>query len=439
MRCRGLLCAAFLASLGCATWKYDSAKSDCRKDEVACERQGYYAYKLGKVDEGRTLLSTACVGGSPRACEWLEAFDSAAATVAREWAAAGVGKPGVPFPKTKAEEQGLLQRGCNNHHAESCVDLSHRLVQSGQVVEAERMFNQGIQLLILECRSGGRFKPSCNRLFREAQQCRPAFLVCKMLSMEAEREKAVRGRVDNPAFASTFQAAAFGGGVAGVDKGASGSGFVVCDSGVVATNNHVVAGAREIELRFPDTNETTTAKVVMRDEQNDLALVVGDRYRELAISKRRVPYALAGTSSLGLGETVYSLGFPLGEDLGETAKLYKGSVSALVGLHGSAGRMQVSTPIQPGNSGGPLFDEHGRVIGVMVAKINDLRSFKEEGFVAQNVAFAVKSEYLSNLLTVVSKTDKTCIKMVGPTPKNAKTVGTAVNEAKPFAAFVVVH
>ena len=100
-----------------------------------------------------------------------------------------------------------------------------------------------------------------------------------------------------------------------------------------------------------------------------------------------IPYMVKTTTS-DVGEDVFVLGYPLTSTMGEEIKLTTGVVSSKTGYQGDVSIYQISAPIQPGNSGGPLFDENGDVIGIVSAKHNG----------AENVGYAIKASYLRNLM-----------------------------------------
>lgn len=166
----------------------------------------------------------------------------------------------------------------------------------------------------------------------------------------------------------------------------SGSGFAL-KNGYIVTNYHVVDGAHSISVKGirGDFNKSYNATVVGSDKSNDLAL--------LKISDQgftgfgAIPYSIS-SSSAEVGQDVFVLGYPLTSTMGDEIKLTTGIISSKTGFQGDVSLYQISAPIQPGNSGGPLFDKKGNIIGVVSAK--------HAG--AENVGYAVKSMYLRNLI-----------------------------------------
>lgn len=175
----------------------------------------------------------------------------------------------------------------------------------------------------------------------------------------------------------------------GVDSiKASGSGAIVSISGYVLTAAHVVANGSKISVIT--TQGRKTAKVVRLDEANDLAVLKLETgtYPALPVS---------GSRRVRLGQAVATIGFPNIGIQGFSPKLTRGEISSLNGIGDDPRSWQISVPVQPGNSGGPLLDENGNLIGVVVAKLG-LKAATETGDLPQNVGCAVKGTYSLALL-----------------------------------------
>jgi len=163
---------------------------------------------------------------------------------------------------------------------------------------------------------------------------------------------------------------------------ASGSGFAVAD-GALLTNAHVVAGCRRVVARNAG-GEREVARVDAMDAASDLALLAVRRDFAPPLTFRDAP-------PVSLGERVITMGFPLSGVLSSGPSLTAGEVSALAGLRDNPLHFQISAPVQPGNSGGPLLDSQGHVAGVVVAKLNAARIAEMTGGdIPQNVNFAIK-------------------------------------------------
>jgi uncharacterized protein len=166
-----------------------------------------------------------------------------------------------------------------------------------------------------------------------------------------------------------------------------GSGFLVDSNGHIVTNHHVVRACGEV--RVPTHAET--ARVIAIDERNDLALL------GTGIAADRLPSFRAGESAR-LGESVIVAGFPLGQLLAEGLHVTTGSVSSLAGPGNNAALLQITAPVQSGNSGGPVLDQRGQVVGMVVSKLNALRIAAATGDVPQNINFAINGGVVRSFL-----------------------------------------
>jgi S1-C subfamily serine protease len=173
--------------------------------------------------------------------------------------------------------------------------------------------------------------------------------------------------------------------------GASGSGVFVSSKGIIVTAFHVIENGNKILVRT--SKGDYPAKVVSGDRKNDLALL---QLEGMNTPLKVAP--IAGSSSVKLGETVFTLGFPNIGVQGFNLKMTKGEISSTTGIQDDPRQFQISVPVQPGNSGGPLFDSKGNVVGIVVAKLNATMMVEHTGDLPQNVNYAVKSAYLLPLL-----------------------------------------
>jgi S1-C subfamily serine protease len=171
-------------------------------------------------------------------------------------------------------------------------------------------------------------------------------------------------------------------------KESSGTGFFVSDQGYVLTNAHVINGCSSIQA--PGPNGLTSARLVAKDVTNDLALLK----TELKPSK-----VAQLRTDIRLGEPVAAFGYPLIGVLSSTGNFTTGNVTSLTGLKDDTRYLQISTPVQPGNSGGPLLDGSGNFVGVVSAKLDALLVMvATEGDIPQNVNFAIKSSVAATFL-----------------------------------------
>lgn len=165
----------------------------------------------------------------------------------------------------------------------------------------------------------------------------------------------------------------------------------VCARGVAVTNEHVV-GANKLVTLVRTDGSSAAATVLLRDRANDLVLL---RVDDEAWLPAPLPIAKEGAR---VGQRVFTVGYPLPEALGTVARTSEGIISAPAGLQDDPRTYQISVPVQPGNSGGPLLDMHGRVVGVVTSKLNAAAVFQWVGDIPQNVNFAVKAVYVVALL-----------------------------------------
>lgn len=163
--------------------------------------------------------------------------------------------------------------------------------------------------------------------------------------------------------------------------------------GYIITNNHVIEDARSIKVSGinDDYNSSYTARVEITDKQNDIAIlkITDSSFRPIA----KIPYTFKFTTS-SVGEDCFVLGYPLISSMGQDIKLTNGIISSKTGYDGNIAQYQISAPIQPGNSGGPLFDKQGNVIGIVQAKHSQ----------AENAGYAIKASYIRNLVDLLPTT-----------------------------------
>lgn len=168
----------------------------------------------------------------------------------------------------------------------------------------------------------------------------------------------------------------------------SGTGFFVAERGVLVTNHHVIDGCSAI-----DVVGYGPARVVTSDKDVDLAVLQLQAAKTHAVAEIRAEPAQ-------LGESVVALGFPLADILNSSLNVGTGIVSSDTGFFGAEARFTTNVGIQPGNSGGPILDEYGRVLGVAVSKIDDEALLAAMGTTAPNVGFAIKGEVLAEYLSL---------------------------------------
>ncbi|MDO9708150.1 trypsin-like peptidase domain-containing protein [Paracraurococcus lichenis] len=163
----------------------------------------------------------------------------------------------------------------------------------------------------------------------------------------------------------------------------TGTGFLVAPDRVM-TNHHVVDGCDRIILKTPDGRWLGAVPPARVDEKLDLALLAVPGAPGPVLPFRSGP-------PVRRGEGVVVYGFPLAGILSD-AVLTRGEINGLAGLADNRSQFQISAPVQPGNSGGPMLDMQGHLVGVIVSKLNAQRIAQQIGDIPQNINFAVKGE-----------------------------------------------
>jgi S1-C subfamily serine protease len=165
---------------------------------------------------------------------------------------------------------------------------------------------------------------------------------------------------------------------------ATGSGFIINNEGYVVTNAHVIS-----ECNIITTEANRPFSLVKSDETNDVAILYS---QSLEASKVVIFSAEQPT----LGEDLFAAGYPLYSTL-QNLNFTSGTLSSEVGLGNNISQFQMTTPIQPGNSGGPVINDYGHVVGMSVAALN-AEYFRERGIETQNVNFGIKKSTITSLL-----------------------------------------
>lgn len=161
----------------------------------------------------------------------------------------------------------------------------------------------------------------------------------------------------------------------------SGTGFFINGEGWAVTNAHVLEGCTKVSV---STIGNATDWVV--DRQNDIAVLKVPRGAGR-------PYLRIRGTAPRLGDDVAAFGYPFSDYLSDSVKVTIGNINSLIGAQNDARFLQISTPLQPGNSGGPVVDRSGAVIGIATSVLSG-----RGDFIAQNVNFALRSSVLENFL-----------------------------------------
>ena len=169
----------------------------------------------------------------------------------------------------------------------------------------------------------------------------------------------------------------------------AGSGFVVSKDGWLLTNAHVVKACKSVVV-----GDGNIATQTVFDPDHDLALVKVSTKQAGALGK---PLAISAGKPR-LGEDILALGYPLRSILADSLNVTRGNVSSLLGLMNDPRYLQISAPVQPGNSGGPLVDLAGRVVGVVTAKLNAVAVADATGDIPQSINFAIRPDAVTQFL-----------------------------------------
>ena len=163
-------------------------------------------------------------------------------------------------------------------------------------------------------------------------------------------------------------------------KTSTGTGFLVSNFGHFLTNAHVVKACKSVSV-----GTYGSARIIDQDTTNDLALLQIDATTNIK------PLALSEVSPQ-LGEEVIALGFPLQDLLQNGLNATRGDISSLAGLGGDSRMLQITAAVQPGNSGGPLVNRRGAVVGIVTSKLNASKVATATGDIPQSINFAIRPE-----------------------------------------------
>ncbi len=175
-----------------------------------------------------------------------------------------------------------------------------------------------------------------------------------------------------------------------MEAGQFGTGFAVSPKGYLVTCQNVIRGADRVVVHTPEGQ--MPAIIVVLDPANDLVILKIEEWNGRTLG-------LAPSSEAHYGSPVTAAGFPDPTVIGRLPKISTGVVNALSGVCDDPRLLQISAPLQPGNSGGPMISQSGRVIGVVASGLNSIERMKKGGYVPQSVNFAVKTELVLPLLS----------------------------------------
>jgi len=204
----------------------------------------------------------------------------------------------------------------------------------------------------------------------------------------------------------------------------TGTGFVVSANGHVVTNNHVIDGCVG-DIKGNLTGEAAMVlRVVSSDANNDLALL------QAPSTATFKDFARIRDRSLRSGDSVIAIGFPFHGWLTSDFTVTTGIASSLSGMRNDTRFLQISAPVQPGNSGGPLFDTTGQIVGVVTAKIPALRIAAATGTIPENINFAIKTGMLRDFL------DNSVVPYQTAEPKGELKTTDIAGNARPYTMLI---
>ena len=168
----------------------------------------------------------------------------------------------------------------------------------------------------------------------------------------------------------------------------SGSGFFISSQGHIVSNAHVVGGCKKIKVY--ENGKEISLNILATDTMNDVGLVKG--------KFKNTKYLNIKSDGAELGEDIVAFGYPLVDTLSDSVKLTKGIVSALAGPNNNFAMIQIDAALQPGNSGGPVLNMNGLVVGIATSGLSKLKMAKEQKILPENVNFAVAAPTIVKFL-----------------------------------------
>jgi len=169
---------------------------------------------------------------------------------------------------------------------------------------------------------------------------------------------------------------------------ASGTGFFINASGNIVSNNHVIDSCGSVKVHYNGVIKPVT--ILATDYMNDLSLLKSDI--------KPNDYFSVSTSDANLLDEIYVAGYPFGKAISSSVKVTKGVVSALTGLGNNYSNIQIDAALQPGNSGGPIINNKGNVVGVAVAKLDYKAVIEDFGAIPEGTNFGIKSSTLQQFI-----------------------------------------
>src|SRR6266567_4665956 len=220
----------------------------------------------------------------------------------------------------------------------------------------------------------------------------------------------------------------------------TGTAFFISGDGYLLTAAHVVEGATRIVVHHG--GKKLRARLIKTDTANDLAVLKVpvtlslDEVIKPVLSHGEKALPLAASRSVKLGDSIFTIGFPNTDLQGTEAKLTKGEISSMSGIQDDPRDFQISAPIQPGNSGGPLVDLSGNVVGMVTSRLADVATLQASGSLPQNVNYALKSSFIVAFLETLAEPSA---KLKEPRPPKQRGFSEVVEEVKASVVLITVY
>jgi len=175
----------------------------------------------------------------------------------------------------------------------------------------------------------------------------------------------------------------------------TGTGFFVTNDGVMITSYHVIKGAKMIHVIDVENDIHLPAELIASDSVNDIAII--------KIEGKSEGIPLSGHTTFTTRDEVLTLGYPVNTQIAQEQKMTFGRIISLSGVKGENRMMQIDVPLQPGNSGGPLLNRKGEVIGVIITNNEEVLLSRAGGSLPPNINLAVKIDYILPVLREMLK------------------------------------
>lgn len=321
--------------------------------------------------------------------------------------------------------EGIYKNYSNDGNAYSIAILKHNDKYYGIIVESDNdLWKEGDTKIVLSHIEGSAYDAEYYDLNHQKLNAIAGIKDNRLLEFSAP----YRGDVMNFSFIKVFPSSGEKSVVGASSNGqcrATGSGVLISDN-IVITNYHVVEDAEKVEaiVNIDGMPETFSARVLCTDKTNDLAIVCikDEKFK----SQGSAPFQIL-PNTVDVGTSVFAMGFPLTSFLGDEVKITDGIISSKSGYEGDIVTYQISVPIQPGNSGGALFDKNGNLVGITSSGI-DIK-------MAENVGYAIKSPYVLNII------DSAPINITLPEGNDLRgaNLPELVKALKPYVVYVKIY